>query len=114
MRLSSASSTRLINEAAARMLLGRVVAEVVATRKHPSHEGLKLLVVAPLDLDGNQRGAPVLAVDSVDAGVGDQVLLATDGWAATTAIDRLQTPIDAAIVGVVDHIELVEDASASA
>ncbi len=94
------------------MLLGRVVAEVVATRKHPSHEDLKLLVVAPLDLEGNQRGAPVLAVDSVDAGIGDQVLLATDGWAATTAIERLQTPIDAAIIGVVDHVELIDGATA--
>lgn len=94
------------------MLLGRVVAEVVATRKHPSHEDLKLLVVAPLDLEGNQRGAPVLAVDSVDAGIGDQVLLATDGWAATTAIERLRTPIDAAIIGVVDHVELIDGATA--
>jgi ethanolamine utilization protein EutN len=96
------------------MLLGQVIAEVVATRKHPSHEDLKLLVVAPLDLDGNERGAPVLAVDSVDAGIGDRVLLATDGWAAMTAVDRLRTPIDAAIIGVVDHIELVEGATAGA
>ena len=96
------------------MLLGQVIAEVVATRKHPSHEDLKLLVVAPLDLDGKERGAPVLAVDSVDAGVGDRVLLATDGWAAMTAVDRLQSPIDAAIVGVVDHLELVEPETADA
>ncbi len=88
------------------MLLGRVIGEVVATQKHSSHQDLKLLLVATLDLEGKQRGAPFVAVDSVDAGVGDQVLLATDGWAAMTAIGRLGSPIDAAVIGVVDHVEL--------
>ena len=91
------------------MLIGRVVGEVVATQKHSSHQGLKLLMVATLDLEGNERGAPFVAVDSVDAGVGDQVLLATDGWAAMTAIGRLGSPIDAAVIGVVDHVELSEE-----
>ncbi len=88
------------------MLLGRVIGEVVATQTHSSHQDLKLLLVATLDLEGKQRGAPFVAVDSVDAGVGDQVLLATDGWAAMTAIGRLGSPIDAAVIGVVDHVEL--------
>ena len=91
------------------MLIGRVIAVVVATRKHPSHEGLKLLLVNPLDLDGKERGVPFLAVDSVDAGIGDRVLLATDGWAAMTAVNRLQTPIDAAVLGVIDHVDLVDE-----
>ena len=91
------------------MLIGRVVGEVVATQKHSSHQDLKLLMVATLDLEGNERGAPFVAVDSVDAGVGDQVLLATDGWAAMTAIGRLGSPIDAAVIGVVDHVELSEE-----
>jgi ethanolamine utilization protein EutN len=90
------------------MIIGRVVGETVATQKHPSHEGLKLLLVAPADLDGNplEDTAPFVAVDSVDAGVGDRVLLATDGWAAMTAIDRPGSPIDAAVVGVIDHIDI--------
>ena len=90
------------------MIIGRVVGETVATQKHPSHEGLKLLLVAPADLDGNplEDTAPFVAVDSVDAGVGDKVLLATDGWAAMTAIDRPGSPIDAAVVGVIDHIDI--------
>jgi ethanolamine utilization protein EutN len=91
------------------MLIGRVIGEVVATQKHPSHEGLKLLMVATLDLKGNERGAPFVAIDSVQAGVGDQVLLSTDGWAAMTAIDRLGSPIDAAIIGVVDSVDLSEE-----
>ena len=54
------------------MIIGRVVGETVATQKHPSHEGLKLLLVAPADLDGNplEDTAPFVAVDSADAGVG--------------------------------------------
>ena len=90
------------------MLLGRVVGEVVATQKHASHQDLKLLMVATLDLGGKQSGTPFVAVDSVDAGVGDQVLLATDGWAAMTAIGRLGSPIDAAVIGVVDSVEISE------
>ncbi len=90
------------------MIIGRVVGETVATQKHPSHEGLKLLIVAPADPRGEplEDTAPFLAVDSVDAGVGDKVLLATDGWAAMTAIDRLGSPIDAAVVGVIDHVDI--------
>lgn len=92
------------------MLIGRVIGDVTATEKHSSHEGMKLLLVAQLDLDGKERGAPFVAVDSVSAGVGDRVLLAVDGWAAMTAVNRPQSPIDAAVIGVIDHVELVDDA----
>jgi len=91
------------------MLIGRVVGEVVATQKHPSHAGQKLLLVSMLDLEGTEKGAPFVAVDSVDAGVGDRVLLATDGWAAMTAIGRPQSPIDTAIVGIIDEVKLAGD-----
>jgi ethanolamine utilization protein EutN len=92
------------------MLIGRVIGDIVASEKHSSHEGMKLLLVAQLDLDGSERGAPFVAVDSVSAGVGDRVLLAVDGWAAMTAVNRPQSPIDAAVIGVIDHVELVDDA----
>jgi ethanolamine utilization protein EutN len=92
------------------MLLGRVVGNVVATAKHESHAGQKLLLVAPLDLQDNETGTPFVAVDSVDAGVGDRVLLATDGWAAMTAVNRPRSPIDAAVIGIVDQVDLVDDA----
>jgi len=89
------------------MLIGLVKGEVVASQKHPSHEGLKLLLVQPLELDGVERnGPPFLAVDSVGAGVGDRVLLTMDGWAAMTAVGRAHAPIDAGVVGVVDEVEL--------
>ena len=89
------------------MLIGRVIGDLVATHKHPSHEGRKILVVQPLNLDGTDRGDAVLALDAVDAGVGDRILLATDGWAAATATGRPQSPIDMAVIGFIDHIELL-------
>ena len=49
------------------MLIGRVIGELVATQKHPSHEGRKVLVVQPLNLAGSDRGDTVLALDAVDA-----------------------------------------------
>jgi len=90
------------------MLIGRVIGDVVATQKDASHRGRKLLLVQPLQLDGSDRGEPVLALDSVDAGVGDRVLLATEGFAAMTSVGRPHSPIDSAVVGVIDQIELDE------
>ena len=72
------------------MLIARVVGELVATQKHPSHEGRKLLLVQPLNLDGSNRGDAVVALDAVDAGVGDKVLIATEGFSAMTSVGRPQ------------------------
>lgn len=88
------------------MLIGRVVGEVTATQKHPSHEGQTILLVQPLNLDGTNRGDPFVAVDSVGAGVGDRVLLVSDGFAAMTAVGRPQSPIDMAVIGLIDRIDL--------
>jgi ethanolamine utilization protein EutN len=88
------------------MLIGKVIGDVVATQKSPSHHGRKILVVQPLHLDGSDRGEPVLALDAVDAGIGDQVLIVTEGWSAMTAVGRPNSPIDTAVVGVIDAIDL--------
>lgn len=93
------------------MLIGKVIGDVVATRKHPSHEGLKLLLVQPLELDGTDRGTAVVAVDSVDAGIGDRVLLATEGFSAMTAVNRPQSPTEMAIIGVIDEVSLLPEFS---
>ena len=93
------------------MLIGRVVGELVATQKHPSHEGRKILLVQPLNLDGSNRGDAVVALDAVDAGVGDKVLIATEGFSAMTAVGRKQSPIDMAVIGFIDHIELIPGVS---
>jgi ethanolamine utilization protein EutN len=90
------------------MLIGRVIGNVVATQKAPSHEGRKILVVQPLNLDGSDRGEVVLALDAVDAGVGDRVLIVTEGFSAMTAVGRTNAPIDAAVVGVIDAVDVVE------
>jgi ethanolamine utilization protein EutN len=88
------------------MLIGRVLGNVVSTQKNQKLEGTKLLLVQPLDLEGEPRGASVIAVDSVDAGVGDRVLLVLDGKAAMTALDRGLAAVDAAVVGVIDSVDL--------
>lgn len=88
------------------MMIGRIVGDVVATQKSKSHEGRKILVVQPLNLDGSDRGDVVLALDAVDAGVGDRVLVVSEGYSAMTAVGRPQSPIDMAVVGVVDSIDV--------
>ena len=87
------------------MILSKVVGDVVATRKHPTHEAIKLLLVQQIGPEGEERGAPFVAVDVLDAGVGDTVLLTLDGWAAMTAVKRRKAPIDAAVIAVVDAVE---------
>lgn len=91
------------------MLIARVIGDVVATHKAPSHQGRKILVVQPLNLDDSERGEPLLALDSVDAGVGDRVLLAMEGFAAMTSVGRPGSPIDAAVIGVIDAVDLISD-----
>ena len=93
------------------MLIARVVGELVATQKHSSHEGRKLLLVQPLNLDGSDRGDAVIALDAVDAGVGDRVLVVTEGYSAMTAVGRPQSPIDMAVIGFIDRIDLLPDVS---
>jgi len=70
------------------VLIGRVIGNVVATQKVESHVGRKILIVQPLNLDGTDRGEPILALDSVDAGFGERVLLTTEGFSAMTAVGR--------------------------
>jgi ethanolamine utilization protein EutN len=88
------------------MQVGRVVGTIVATQKNAKLVGTKLMLVQPLDPAGQPRGLPVLAIDSVGAGVGDRVLLVQDGKAAIQALGRGVAAIDAAIVGVVDEVEI--------
>ena len=93
------------------MLIGRVIGEVWATQKAPSHEGSKVLYVQPLNLDGSAKGQPILALDAVDAGVGDRVLVTTEGFSAMTAVGRPNSPIDMAVIGVIDAVELEKGAA---
>jgi ethanolamine utilization protein EutN len=88
------------------MLIARVIGDVVATQKTPSHQGRKILYVQPLELDGTDRGEAVLALDAVGAGIGERVLLVAEGFSAMTAVGRPNSPIDMAVVGIVDTVTL--------
>jgi ethanolamine utilization protein EutN len=88
------------------MLIGRVVGTLVSTQKHRKLEGAKLLLVQPLTLDDTPKGVPVLAIDSVGAGVGEKVLYLIEGKAAQDALGRKGAPVDAAIMGIIDRVDL--------
>ena len=109
MPASSASWTTGISAETARsMQLARVIGTVVATQKHPKFEGAKLLLVQPTTVDDQPRGVPLLAVDSVGAGVNEKVLIVIEGRAAGEALGRKGAPVDAAIIGIVDHVDVTE------
>ena len=91
------------------MTLARVVGTVVATQKHPKFEGAKLLLVQPVGLDDAARGPVLLATDTVGAGAHEKVLIVLDGKAAMDAMQKRGTPVDAAIVGIVDSVDCRED-----
>ena len=90
------------------MQLARVVGTVVATQKHRKFEGAKLLLVQPITLDDKPRGGTLLAVDSVGAGVHEKVLVVIEGRAAGEALGRKGAPVDAAIIGIVDAVDVAE------
>jgi ethanolamine utilization protein EutN len=85
--------------------IARVIGTVVSTQKHRKFEGVKLLLVQPLNLDETPRGVALLAVDGVGAGVHEKVLVVLEGRAAGEALNRKAAPVDAAIIGIIDHVE---------
>ena len=91
------------------MQIARVVGTVVSTHKHRKFEGAKLLLVQPLNLDDTPRGAALLAVDGVGAGVDEKVLIVLEGRAAGEALGKKAAPVDAAIVGIIDQVSVDGD-----
>ena len=89
------------------MIIARVVGNVIATQKEQSHEGKKILLIQPLDLEDQPSGDVFVALDSVDAGIGDRVLAVQEGFSAMTSVGHTESPIDAAVVGVIDLVELM-------
>jgi microcompartment protein CcmK/EutM len=87
------------------MILARIVGTVVATRKDERLVSNKLLVARPIDPYGKMDGGYLVAVDTVDAGVGETVLVVS-GSSARMASGMKDCPVDAAIVGIVDAIEV--------
>lgn len=87
------------------MFLGRVIGTVVATRKDEKLIGHKLLITQPLDIELKPKGDPIIAVDTVGAGVGELIIYVT-GTAGRIAARKMDAPIDVAIVGIVDNLSL--------
>ena len=90
------------------MQIARVIGTVVSTQKHRTFEGAKLLLVQPIALDDTPRGTPLLAVDSVGAGIHEKVLIVLEGRAAGEALGRKGAPVDAAVIGIIDHVDVHE------
>lgn len=88
------------------MQIARVVGNVVATQKHRTFEGAKLMLVQPLNPDDSPRGHALLAVDGIGAGVHEKVLIVLEGRAAGEALGRKGAPVDAAIIGIIDRVDV--------
>lgn len=86
------------------MNVGKVIGTVVASKKDPKLEGLKLLLVQQTDLAGTPKGGQVVAVDSVGAGMGEVVLYCSGSSARQTEVTQ-NRPVDTVIMAIVDEIE---------
>jgi microcompartment protein CcmK/EutM len=87
------------------MVLGRVIGNVVCTMKHPTLNGLKLLLVQPLDRNGRDKGRAIVALDSVGAGAGETVYWCR-GREAGFPFLPAEVPTEATIVGIVDAVHI--------
>jgi microcompartment protein CcmK/EutM len=91
------------------MILGRVIGNVVCTIKHPALAGCKLLIVQPIDRQGRNKGRALVALDSVGAGAGETVYWCR-GREASFPFLPAEVPTEAAIVGIVDSVNIPGDA----
>lgn len=91
-----------------KMLIARVIGNVVATQKNQRYEGSRIMLCRQVTPEGSDTDYTCLALDSVNAGEGDIVIIAQEGWSASTAATgKPGAAIDSAIVGVVDFVELL-------
>ena len=90
------------------MFIGKVIGTVWATEKQPIYEHRKLMIVQPLDLDNEPKGNSKLAIDFVDAGVGDRVLVVDEGQSGRGLVKDSTAPVKTCIIGVVDDVEIEE------
>ncbi|MEO5857698.1 MAG: EutN/CcmL family microcompartment protein [Pyrinomonadaceae bacterium] len=90
------------------MLIARVIGNVVATQKNQRYEGSSVMLCRQITPEGDDMEYTCIALDSVNSGVGDTVIIVQEGWGASTAsTGRPGAAIDSAIVGVVDYIDLL-------
>ena len=84
------------------MRLARVEGNVVATRKHPSLDGWRLIICQPINFKGADDGTPIIAIDPYGAGMHQRVIVSSDGLAARRAVDDNRSPVRMMIVGIID------------
>ncbi len=87
------------------MMLGKVIGDLWATIQHPFYQGKKLMIVEKMKFDGQSAGGYVIAVDTVGAGPGEQVLIVDEGNGARQILNSKDGPVRTVIVGIVDHID---------
>lgn len=87
------------------MFIAKVVGNLWATRKEETLVGRKLMIVEPARLDGTTTGEALVAVDTIDAGIGEMVIVA-QGSSARKAVGQQESPVDAAIVAIIDIHEV--------
>ena len=91
------------------MLLARVIGNIVATQKNQRYEGARVMLCRQITPEGSDMEYTCLALDAVDSGEGDIVVIAQEGWSDSTAsTGKAGAAIDSAIVGVVDYIDLLQ------
>jgi ethanolamine utilization protein EutN len=90
------------------MILAKVTGTIVATQKKEAFKDQKILMVQPVNLDGEDLGRDLLAIDTVDAGIGDTVLVVQEGQAAAQLLKRSDVPVHSVIVAVVDGLHVAE------
>jgi ethanolamine utilization protein EutN len=91
------------------MILAKVIGNIVATQKNHRYENARVMLCQQITPEGEELAHTVLALDSVDAGVGDTVLIVQEGWSASTvATGKAGAAIDSAIVGVVDYVHILK------
>lgn len=92
------------------MILARVLGNVVATQKNERYASARVMLCRPVTPEGEEFGPTIIALDSVDSGEGDTVIIVQEGWGASTAATGEQgAAIDSAIVGVVDRVDLLAE-----
>jgi ethanolamine utilization protein EutN len=91
------------------MIVGKVVGSLVSTIKLDCYENQKIMLVQPSDKDGNKNGDTIVAVDTVRAGIGDLVLVASEGKSATEILNfKIRVPLRSVIVGIIDRIDIAK------
>lgn len=92
------------------MIIARVLGNIVATQKNQRYQNARVMLCQQLTPEGDEIANTIIALDSVDSGVGDLVLIVQEGWGASTAATGEQgAAIDSAIVGVIDRIDLLDE-----